>query len=114
MNFRKTDKASFRVVKSVELIDTIETKCLEVDSSSHTFLIGYGLLPTHNTNKEIKKSSFYDVKTKQKQMMQYPLNNLQDCNYFHYNLQLSLYAWMIKKQHPELNVKSLTPYTYRS
>ena len=62
----------------------------------------------YKTNAEIKKSSYFNPTTKQRQMMQYPLNNLQDCNFYHYNLQLSLYGWMIKKQHPELTVKSLT------
>lgn len=112
IEYPKTDKASFRVIKSVELIETIPTKCLEVDSQSHTFLAGYGLLPTHNTNKEIKKSSYYNSTTRQRQMMQYPLNNLQDCNLYHYQLQLSLYGWMVKKAHPELNVKSLTIIHY--
>jgi ATP-dependent exoDNAse (exonuclease V) beta subunit len=62
----------------------------------------------YKTNREIKKSSYYNSSTRQKQMMQYPVNNLQDCNLSHYNLQLSLYAWMLKKAHPELTVKSLT------
>ena len=62
----------------------------------------------YKTNAKIDKSSYYNPATKQKQMMQYPVNNLQDCNYYHYNLQLSLYAWMLKKAHPELTVKSLT------
>ena len=112
IEYPKTDKASFRVIKSVELIETVPTKCLEVDSPSHTFLAGYGLLPTHNTNAEIKKTSYYNPTTRQRQMMQYPLNNIQDSNYHHYTLQLSLYCWMIKKEHPELNVKSLTLIHY--
>ena len=112
IEYPKTDKASFRVIKSVELIETIPTKCLEVDSPSHTFLAGYGLLPTHNTNAEIKKSSYYNPTTRQRQMMQYPLNNIQDCNYMHYQLQLSLYMWMILKAHPELTPKSLTIIHY--
>ena len=66
----------------------------------------------YKTNKEIKKSSYYNPATKQRQMMQYPLNNLQDCNLYHYQLQLSLYGWMVKKAHPELNVKSLTIIHY--
>ena len=66
----------------------------------------------YKTNAEIKKTSYYNPTTRQRQMMQYPLNNIQDCNYYHYNLQLSLYCWMIKKEHPELNVKSLTLIHY--
>lgn len=108
----KNDKSSFRVIKEIELIKTVPTKCLEVDSISHTFLVGYGLLPTHNTNKEIKKTSFFDVQSKQRQMMKYPLNNIQDSNYWHYIIQLSLYAWIIKKNNPEFNIKSLTLIHY--
>jgi len=40
-------------------------------------------------------------------MMYYPINNLEDCNYSHYNLQLSTYAWMIEKNNPEFNIKGL-------
>ena len=39
--------------------------------------------------------------------MQYPLNNLDDVNYFHYEMQLSTYAWMIEKNNPKLKVKGL-------
>lgn len=66
----------------------------------------------YKTNAEIKKSSYYNSKTKQRQMMQYPLNNLQDCNLTHYQLQLSAYCWLIKKANPELKVKSLTIIHY--
>ena len=30
-----------------------------------------------------------------------------DCNYWHYTLQLSLYAYMIQQLNPELNVREL-------
>ena len=66
----------------------------------------------YKTNAEIKKSSYYNPTTRQRQMMQYPLNNIQDCNYMHYQLQLSLYMWMILKAHPELTPKSLTIIHY--
>ena len=60
-----------------------------------------------DTNKEIKTEGFYDESTKKPSTMHYPLNNIQDCNYYHYNLQLSLYGWMITKINPNLNVKGL-------
>ena len=66
----------------------------------------------YKTNAEIKKSSYYNPTTRQRQMMQYPLNNIQDCNFFHYQIQLSLYMWMIIKAHPELKPKSLTIIHY--
>lgn len=39
--------------------------------------------------------------------MKYPLNNLQDCTLVHYQLQLSLYAYMLQVLHPEFNIKGL-------
>jgi len=58
-------------------------------------------------NKEIKKSSYFNVNTKKRQMMQYPLNSIQDSNYFHYQLQLSLYARMIEEINPDFVIKGL-------
>ena len=59
------------------------------------------------TNKEIKKESFYNRSTKQHQMMKFPLNNIQDSNYWHYALQLSLYAYLLQTLHPEVVIKGL-------
>jgi len=59
------------------------------------------------TNKKISKTSYFDSATKKKQMMQYPLNTIQDCNYYHYAVQLSTYAWMIQKIDPSLEIKGL-------
>jgi hypothetical protein len=39
--------------------------------------------------------------------MKYPLNNIEDCNFWHYTLQLSTYAWMIEKINPNFNIKDL-------
>ena len=44
-----------------------------------------------------------DWKTNKK----YPLNNLDDVNYWHYTLQLSTYAWMIQKKNPEFEIEDL-------
>ena len=108
IEFPSTDRASFRNIVSVERVDTIATQCLEVDSPSHTFLVGESLIVTHNTNKELKKKSYYDQNRKQNIMMKYPLNNIMDCNYYHYTLQLSLYAYLLQQIKPELNIKKLT------
>lgn len=51
----------------------------------------------YKTNETIDKKSYQNPKTKEFTMMQYPLNNIQDCNYQHYTLQLSTYAWMIEE-----------------
>ena len=62
------------------------------------------------TNKEIKKTSFYNKNKKSNEMMKFPLNNLQDCNFNHYQLQLSTYAYMLKQIKPEYNIKKLLIY----
>lgn len=59
------------------------------------------------TNKEIKKRSFYNKSKKKNTMMKYPLNNIEDCNYQHYTLQLSLYAYILQKLNPTFNIKEL-------
>ena len=59
------------------------------------------------TNKEIKTKSGFDTKTKSTAKMLYPLGNLDDCNYYHYTLQLSTYAWMIQQINPNFIIKDL-------
>lgn len=59
------------------------------------------------SNKEIKQKSYFDSKTKTSQKMKYPLNNLDDANYWHYTLQLSTYAWMVQKLNPEFTIEDL-------
>lgn len=59
------------------------------------------------TNKEIKTHSGFDTKTKSTAKMLYPLNTLEDCNFNHYTLQLSTYAWMVKKLNPNFVIKDL-------
>lgn len=59
------------------------------------------------TNKEIKTKSGYNSNTKSSIKMKYPLNNLDDVNFNHYTLQLSTYAWMLQKLHPEFNIVDL-------
>lgn len=61
----------------------------------------------YKTNRSINKSSYFDSNTKRKQMMQYPLNTIQDSNYWHYAIQLSTYAWMIQMVDPTLEIKGL-------
>ena len=51
--------------------------------------------------------SYYDRTTKSRQMMKYPLSNIQDTNYWHYCLQLSTYAYLLEKIKPSLKIKHL-------
>lgn len=107
LNASTVDKRTFRNIVSVEPVDTVPTQCLEVDSKTHTFLCTEKMIVTHNTNSSIDKKSGYDAASKKNAMMRYPLNNLMDCNFSHYSLQLSTYAYMIKKNNPDFNIERL-------
>jgi len=85
---KRTHIGLHRSIKSIERIDTVPTKCLEVESDLHTYLVGKSFIKTHNTNKEIKMDSKYK--------MLYPLNKYGDVNYNHYTLQLSLYSYLLE------------------
>jgi hypothetical protein len=39
--------------------------------------------------------------------MKYPLNNLDDVNYWHYTMQLSTYAVMIQQLNPDFEIEDL-------
>ena len=53
------------------------------------------------TNKRINKSSFNNQKG-----TKFPLNNMDDCNFTHYNLQLSMYQYILEKYY-NVNVNGL-------
>ena len=64
------------------------------------------------TNKKIEKNSFFDSKSRKSTKMKYPLNNIEDCNFWHYTLQLSTYAWMIEKLNPDFEIQGLIMVHY--
>ena len=101
------DICTYRNIDKVELVETVPTQCLEVDSPTHTFLCTDKMIVTHNTNKKIETKSFFNSKTKSSVKMKYPLNTLDDVNYWHYALQLSTYAWMLQKRNPEFEIEDL-------
>lgn len=55
----------------------------------------------YKTNKEIKTQSFVNWEGIS-QKMSGPVSHLDDCNYYHYALQLSAYMYMIQKHNPKL------------
>ena len=61
----------------------------------------------YKSSLEIKQSSYFNSNTKKYTMMNFPLNNLQDCNFYHYTMQLSTYAWMIKQKNKDFKIKGL-------
>lgn len=65
------------------------------------------ILIDHKTNAKIDLKSGYNTQTKSTAKMKYPLNNLDDCNFQHYTMQLSTYAWMLQKINPDFIIKDL-------
>mgnify|MGYP003126445826 FL=1 len=61
----------------------------------------------YKTNKEIKEKGFTNWEGITSKMYN-PVSHLDDCNLKHYNLQLSLYAYIIKKHNPKLKIGELT------
>ena len=65
------------------------------------------VLIDHKTNEKIDKKSFYNNITKTSDKMLYPLNHLDECNFNHYTMQLSTYAYMLQKLNPEFVIEKL-------
>jgi len=80
---------NFKNVKSVIKVESVPTRCIEVDSPTSTFLYGYTLSVTHNTNKAFNFWNPYGFETLLK-----PFDHLQNCQWSVYTLQLSTYAYM--------------------
>lgn len=59
------------------------------------------------TDEKIETSARFDMGKMKKKCLKYPLSKLEDCTLIHYQLQLSLYAWLIKQINPEFNIVSL-------
>ena len=80
----------YRRIISVEEVKQVPTKCIEVDSLSHTFLCTKRLIPTHNTNEDLFKN--YKGKT-----LLAPFEDLLDSPYNKYQLQLSMYQLLFEQ-----------------
>lgn len=90
--YRESDDGILRIAGQVDLI---------VKSGNEITIID------HKTNKKIDQKSGFDSISKSTFKMKYPLNNLMDCNFYHYTLQLSTYAWMLQKINPNFVIKDL-------
>lgn len=86
----KKDKNTYRNILSVEEVESVPTKCIEVESDSHTYLCGKNLLVTHNTNKE--KNFMVQSYTGK---MYEPVNQLFNNSLGHYQVQLPCYAKLL-------------------
>lgn len=90
--YRESDDGILRIAGQVDLIVKQGNEITIID---------------HKTNKKIDQKSGFDSTTKANTKMKYPLNNLMDCNFYHYTLQLSTYAWMLQKINPNFVIKDL-------
>ena len=66
----------------------------------------------HKTNERIDTQGFYNSVTKSTVKMKYPLNKLDDTNFWHYTMQLSTYAWMLQKINPDFIIEDLILNNY--
>ncbi len=86
------DRRTYRSIKSVKEVDSVPTKCIEVDSPTSTFLCTRSMIVTHNTN---KPKNF--VETQWTVKMSKPYGDLPNTALGHYYVQLSLYAKLFKR-----------------
>ena len=86
------NRDSFRSIVNIEYVDTIPTKCIEVDSETHTYCFGYEMIVTHNTNKDLTK----EYKRNNHIVMKPPFNDLIDEPLSHYTLQFGCYQMMLE------------------
>lgn len=68
---------------------------------------GHVNITDYKTNKEIKTESYVNWEGVS-QKMSPPVAHLDDCNFYHYALQLSMYLYIILKHNPKLKPGTLT------
>jgi hypothetical protein len=81
----KRDCNTYINIIKIEEVETVPTKCIQVDSELRTFLFGKYMMVTHNTNEDLYKNY-------RGQTLLWPFQDMLDQNVSYYTLQLSLYA----------------------
>ena len=66
----------------------------------------------YKTNAKIDKTGFFDSAKHSTTKMKYPLDTLEDCNFEHYEMQLSTYAYMIEKMGGKIKDMYLIHYDH--
>lgn len=84
VKFPKKIRHTFYNIVNISECESVPTRCIEVDSPTHTYLYGYNFMVTHNTNEDLYKN--FKGKT-----LYEPFNELADMPLSLYSLQLSLY-----------------------
>lgn len=92
--------SEYRYIKNIEKVDSVPTKCIEVESPYHTYLVTRNYLKTHNSDRELlyKGVEWFDPKTKRKKVEKLlpPLSHLDNVNGIHYNVKESLYIYFLE------------------
>ncbi len=87
----------YRIIKKMERVKTVPTKCISVDSPLSTYLCTKNYIKTHNTDKSIDFKAYATEWTEPEYLLP-PVNHLQNCNGNIYALKMSLYMYMVWKQ----------------
>lgn len=53
------ERKKYHYIESIEEVDTVPTKCIQVDNESSTYLAGESLIPTHNSNLGVRINCGY-------------------------------------------------------
>ena len=88
--YKKQNNQDYRNIISVEEVNTLPTKCIEVDSESHTYLYGHSFIKTHNTNYDLFKNFA-------RQKLLGCFSDLLENNFNKYQIQLSLYQLLFEQ-----------------
>jgi hypothetical protein len=98
-----------RLVEGIYPEHFVYLKSINICGQSDRVEVVNGLVDIvdYKTNKEIKKESFKNWDGVS-QKMQPPISHLDDCNYWHYALQLSIYMYIILRHNPNLKPGKLT------
>ena len=74
-------------IESVEETETVPTRCIEVDSKSHTYLCGENFIVTHNTNADLYKAFDH---------MREPFEEMLDNDLSGYKIQAAIYSYFLE------------------
>jgi len=109
------NEQGMKVAQSQKLIDGIYPELLvylrSAGIAGQSDLVevvnGKVYITDYKTNKEIKEHSFVNWEGMSKMMLG-PLAHMEDCNMIHYQIQLSIYMYMILKHNPKLKPGGIT------
>lgn len=89
--------SSVRKIKKIDLIESVPTQCIMVDSPSHTFLCTENFIPTHNTGR----------------MYSYAKDEPKTYDMLMEDIQLNFYYYCIRKLYPQYENVLISIYFVR-